>query len=102
MNSAGISWGFFEGGFNLNTQNANGTTGCKRSTASAVTGVTKTDYIPHHQPFQYYASTRNLTHARPSAVSAIGNTYEADGKTVDPANHQYDIHDFFDAVSAGN
>jgi phospholipase C len=60
-----------------------------------------TDYIPHHQPFQYYKSTANPKHARPSSVSAIGSTYEADGKTLDPANHQYDTHDFFDALKAG-
>jgi phospholipase C len=102
LNAANVSWGFFQGGFDLTVTNPNGTTGCNRSTTSAVTGTTKLDYIPHHQPFQFYASTQNLKHARPSAVSAIGNTLEADGKTVDPANHQYDIHDFFDAVSAGN
>lgn len=101
LNAANVSWGFFQGGFDLTITNSNGTTGCKRSTTSA-TGTTKLDYIPHHQPFQYYASTQNLTHARPSSVAAIGNTLEADNKTVDPANHQYDIHDFFDAVSAGN
>jgi phospholipase C len=27
---------------------------------------------------------------------------QADGKTPDPANHQYDSQDFFDAVKAGN
>jgi phospholipase C len=102
LNTANVSWGFFMGGFDLTVTNPNGTTGCKRTTTSAVTGVTKTDYIPHHQPFQYYASTQNLAHARPSSIAAIGNTYQADGKTLDPANHQYDIHDFFDAVSAGN
>ncbi len=32
LNAAGVSWGFFEGGFNLGTMNANGTTGCARST----------------------------------------------------------------------
>jgi phospholipase C len=102
LNAVNVSWGFFEGGFDLTITNPNGTTGCKRSTTSSVTGTNKTDYIPHHQPFQFYKSTQNLTHARPSTVSAIGNTYQADGKTVDPANHQYDIHDFFDAVTAGN
>jgi phospholipase C len=53
------------------------------------------DYIPHHEPFQYYASTANPTHARPSSVAAIG-------QHGDSANHQYDLHDFFDAVKAGN
>jgi phospholipase C len=95
LNSRGISWGFFEGGFDLTVKNANGTTGCKRSTTSTVTAVNKADYIPHHQPFQYYASTENLKHIRPSSPSTVG----IDG---DPANHQYDTHDFFDAVNAGN
>lgn len=94
LTSAGITWGFFEGGFNLSIVNANSTTGCKRTTTSTVTNVTKADYIPHHQPFQYYPSTANPTHARPSSISAIGST--------DVANHQYDSLDFFAAVSAGN
>ncbi|MGA8146371.1 MAG: alkaline phosphatase family protein [Gallionellaceae bacterium] len=102
LNAANVSWGFFEGGFDLTVTNPNGTTGCNRTTTSSVTNVVKVDYIPHHQPFQYYKSTQNLTHARPSSVAAIGKTYETDGKTRDPANHQYDIRDFFDAVSAGN
>lgn len=102
LNAANVSWGFFEGGFDLTIVNSNGTTGCKRSTTSAVTNVSKSDYIAHHQPFQYYASTANPTHERPGSVAAIGKTYAADGVTVDLANHQYDIHDFFDAVSAGN
>src|ERR1035437_5899375 len=102
LNTAKVSWGFFQGGFDLGITNPNGTTGCARTSTSAYYGVAKTDYIPHHQPFQYYPSTSNLTHARPSTVAAIGNTYQADGTTIDPAKHQYDVHDFFDAVSAGN
>jgi phospholipase C len=95
LNSRGISWGFFEGGFDLTIKNANGTTACSRSTTSTVTAVDKLDYIPHHQPFQYYTSTQNLKHTRPTSPSTVG----IDG---DPANHQYDIHDFYDAVNAGN
>jgi phospholipase C len=95
LNAAGVTWGFFEGGFNLNLKNSNGTTGCKRTTTSAVTGVTKADYIPHHEPFQYYVSTANPTHARPSSVAMIGHS-------GDKANHQYDLHDFYNAVDAGN
>jgi len=94
LNGANVTWGFFEGGFNLSIVNSNGTTGCKRSTTSTITGVTKSDYIPHHEPFQYYTSTANLSHARPSSVANIGYT--------DAANHQYDIQDFFTAVNAGN
>jgi phospholipase C len=104
LNAQGISWGFFEGGFDLTITNANATTGCARKTTATVPGIASTsvDYIPHHQPFQYYPSTANITHARPSAVAAIGKTLEGDGVTVDPANHQYDSHDFFDALAAGN
>ncbi len=102
LNAAGVTWGGFMGGFNLAITNANGTTGCKRSTQSAVVGRAIVDYIPHHNFFQYSASTANPTHARPSSVGAIGHGLEADGKTADPANHQYDLQDFYDAVKAGN
>jgi phospholipase C len=95
LNAQGITWGFFEGGFDLTVKNANGTTGCNRSTTSAVTGVTETDYIPHHEPFQYYLATQNLQHTRPSSPKTVGTA-------GDPANHQYDIHDFFDAIHDGN
>jgi phospholipase C len=94
LNTAGVSWGFFQGGFDLTITNPNGTTGCKRSHTSAITMVAKGDYIQHHQPFQYYASTANPMHTRPASVLEIGH----DG----PANHEYDTHDFFDAVKSGN
>ncbi len=94
LNAKGISWGWFEGGFNLKTTNPNGTTGCARSTKSAVTGVTESDYIPHHEPFQYYAQTANLAHVRPSSTSMIGKE--------DDAHHQYDVDDFYTAVKAGH
>jgi phospholipase C len=94
LNAAGLTWGWFEGGFDLTVTNPNGTTGCKRSTVSPITGLSTSDYIPHHQPFQYYTSTQNLTHARPTNVASIGST--------DAANHQYDINDWFAALAAGN
>jgi phospholipase C len=104
LNERNISWGWFEGGFDLTVTNPNGTTGCARESDQTVANApyNSKDYIPHHQPFQYYPSTANPTHARPSTVSAIGKTYEDDHKTKDPANHQYDSHDFFDAIAAGN
>jgi phospholipase C len=74
LNAKGITWGFFEGGFNLSTVNANASTGCKRSTTSTVTNTNKADYIPHHEPFQYYPSTANPLHKRPSSPEAIGST----------------------------
>jgi phospholipase C len=102
LNAANISWGSFMGGFNLLAQNANGTTGCQRSTFSNVIGGATTDYIPHHAWFQYYASTANATHARPSSIKAIGHSMVTNGKTADPANHEYDLQDFFAAVNANN
>jgi phospholipase C len=95
LTAAGVTWGFFEGGFDLTITNPNGTTGCHRSHTSVYVGTPKVDYIPHHQPFQYYTSTANLQHTRPTSVAMIGHNGDA-------ANHQYDIHDFFDAVNAGN
>ena len=92
LNDRGITWGWFQGGFNLGLTNPNGTTGCKRSHTSSVTGVTETDYIQHHEPFQYYSSTANPKHLRPTTT--IGES--------DQANHQYDIDDFYTAVNSGH
>ncbi|GAB0114921.1 phospholipase C [Acidisoma sp. C75] len=101
LNAAGITWGGFMGGFNLNRTNANGTTGCARTTYSATVGQNVADYIPHHNWFQYFASTANPTHARPASVMDIGYSYDANGQP-DPANHEYGLQDFYAAVKAGN
>ncbi len=98
LNAKGVSWGAFMGGFDLTVTNADGSTGCKRqSPASAANGGPKLDYIPHHAWFQYYASTANLSHARPTVPPS---QYGTSADTV--TNHQYDIHDFFDALNANN
>jgi phospholipase C len=105
LNAKHITWGWFEGGFDLSVVNPNGTTGCARETDPTAPGspaFTSTDYIPHHEPFQYYASTRNPTHARPSSVAAIGHSNVPGTNAPDPANHQYDLNDFFAAMKAGN
>ncbi|WP_406806891.1 phospholipase C [Burkholderia semiarida] len=102
LNAAKITWGGFMGGFNLSTTNGNGTTGCARSTVATAVNAATADYIPHHNWFQYYASTANPQHTRPSSIAAIGSSVETDGKTPEPANHQYDTDDFFAAVKAGN
>jgi phospholipase C len=94
LTRAGVSWGGFMGGFNLSTVNPNGTTGCGRTTTSAITGVTESDYIPHHSLFAYWPSTANPTHARPVSPAEIGHNGRA--------NHQYDIQDFYAAAAAGN
>jgi phospholipase C len=102
LNAASVTWGWFMGGFDLTATNANGTSGCARSTVSPVTGLTEGDYVPHHQPFQYYASTSNPSHARPSSTAAIGFTNIPGTNSPDPANHQYDIGDWFLALNSGN
>jgi phospholipase C len=95
LNAAALPWGWFQGGFDLTLTNPNGTTGCNRSTVSPITGLTETDYVPHYEAFQFYTTTQNLNHTRPASVAMIGSQ-------ADAANHQYDIHDWFDALSAGN
>ena len=95
LNAANVSWGWFEEGFDVKAVNPDGSTGCKRSHTSAVTGLASNDYIAHHEPFQYYPSTANLAHVRPTSVATIG-------KKGDAANHQYDLADFFAAADAGH
>jgi len=97
LNAKGVSWGWFQGGFDLTKTNQNGTTGCSRSHPASGGVGTKADYIPHHEPFQYYTSTANLAHTRPTVPPNLYGT-SADTQT----NHQYDSDDFFAALAAGN
>ncbi len=83
LNAKNVTWGWFEGGFDNPSQ-----------THIGANGNPKVDYIPHHQPFQYYAQTANPTHKPPTSVAAIGKT--------DQANHQYDIKRFWEALNAHN
>jgi phospholipase C len=88
LNKQGVTWGWFAGGFALTGKNPDGTPACGAST-TLPQGV-KSDYIPHHEPFQYYVSTANPNHLPPSSLKAIGQT--------DQANHQYDLSLFYDAL----
>ncbi len=88
----GVTWGFFQGGFRP-TQWVGGKAVCG-STHTGSDGLPKGDYIPHHEPFQYYRSTVNPHHLPPSAVNMIGRT--------DAASHQYDLADFWAALDGGN
>ncbi len=99
LNSANTTWGWFEGGFDNGYVPGTGQT--QPTTAQIcsgahqnVGGVTETDYSPHHEPFEYYASTANPMHLPPTSVAMVGRT--------DQANHQYDTADFFAAADAGN
>ncbi len=100
LTAKGISWGSFMGGFDLTITNPSpgSGTGCKRmSPAMPANGGPTADYIPHHAFFQYWASTANPTHARPTVPPSKYGTTADTG-----ANHEYDIHDFFDALNADN
>jgi phospholipase C len=97
LNAKNITWGWFQGGFKPTSRNADGTAVCAAhhvglSGDDAVT--TSGDYIPHHEPFQYYKQSANPHHLPPASVQNIGKT--------DQANHQYDMSDFYDALAAGN
>jgi phospholipase C len=92
LNAKGLTWGWFQGGFKPSSV-TNGIAKCATSHKN-VAGATVTDYIPHHEPFQYFASTANPHHLPPTSVAMIGKT--------DQANHQYDLSDFWAAADAGN
>jgi phospholipase C len=92
LNAKNITWGWFQGGFRP-TSMANGTAVCGSAHAN-IAGASTADYIPHHEPFQYYQQTSNPHHLPPSSTAMVGKT--------DQANHQYDTQDFFTALAAGN
>ncbi|MUN42665.1 phospholipase C [Actinomadura litoris] len=92
LNAKNITWGWFQGGFRP-TGEANGYAVCG-ATHENIGGNPVVDYIPHHEPFQYYRSTANEKHLPPSSPAAIGRT--------DRANHQYDLADFDTALKTGH
>jgi phospholipase C len=141
LNAAGLSWGWFEGGF-APTETFAAATGGSQPTSTftpdefknsgfqnnvphstnqglcdavhpigVALGATlssapwgyKDDYIPHHEPFQYYASTANPHHLAPTSLSAIGTDtqhYVGSVPQFDTANHNYDTTDFDALVTA--
>jgi phospholipase C len=153
LNRAGLSWGWFEGGFHPTTtfaaaSAATGRTGQPTSQfipdefsgsfpgknvppnasnqalcdavhpVGAALGGTgqwgyKDDYIPHHEPFQYYASTANPHHLTVPVNAAGQDTrtgLEQIGRDTqsfvhgvpqfNTPNHQYDMSDFDQLVAA--
>ncbi len=117
LNAKSITWGWFQGGFAptspavVNPDGSTATPAVCGSSHAGHPGVPNptaldgnpsnvdvhgavTDYSSHHEPFQYYVSTRNPHHLRPASVAEIGHN--------GPANHQYDMSDFFAALNAHN
>jgi phospholipase C len=122
LNAAGQSWGFFQGGFRPDAPYTGATdstlsydpqfsgqvkvkcnTIARHHVGAALGGTgqwgDRGDYIPHHEPFQYYASTANPHHLAPASLVAIGTDTRTLG-LFDTANHQYDMSDFDALVAA--
>jgi phospholipase C len=93
LDAANVSWGWFQGGFAPTGKAADGDARCG-SEHENIGGAEVQDFVPHHDPFQYYASTANPAHLPPTSERAIGHT--------DQANHQYDISDFYETLKDGN
>src|SRR5579859_3977149 len=99
LTTAGVSWGWFQGGFDNGYVPSPGSTAPTTAQLCAARhqnagGNTVVDYSPHHEPFQYWASTANPMHLPPTSVAMVGHD--------DQANHQYDMADFFAAADSGN
>jgi phospholipase C len=100
LNAQNITWGWFQGGFAPSGHApVTGLAICATSHSglAGTDGVGSNqnssdgDYIPHHEPFQYFTSTQNLAHTQPSNPSLIGTS-------TDGANHQYDLSAFWTAL----
>ncbi|HEX8975772.1 MAG TPA: alkaline phosphatase family protein [Solirubrobacteraceae bacterium] len=155
LNKAGLSWGWFQGGFRPTTSYtdalaATGNSGQPTRTftpdefkayganaanrpphstnqgiCNAVTPVGqalggagqwgyKDDYIPHHEPFQYYASTANPHHLTVpqsggqdtlAGLQTIGRdtqSYANGAPQFNTPNHNYDMSDFDQLMAAIN
>jgi phospholipase C len=142
LNTAGLSWGWFQGGERPTTTFATAAGGTQATstfipdqfkgkfavapasdqglcnavhpvgaalggTGGTVAGGTnygnKDDYIPHHEPFNYYPSTANPHHLAPASLAAIGTDTQTTTGGVpqfNTANHQYDTSDFDSLVGA--
>jgi phospholipase C len=149
LNAAGLSWGWFEGGFRPTTTYDQGLAQLGKSGQGTATFVPdefksltppahasnealcdafhpvgaalggtgqygyKDDYIPHHEPFQYYASTANPHHLAVQAgahgrdtisgLKSIGHdtqSYKNGAPQFNTPNHNYDLSDFNQLVAA--
>ncbi|MGH3415712.1 MAG: phospholipase C, partial [Actinocrinis sp.] len=94
LNAKNVSWGWFQGGFAPTTAaTSTGKAVCGQS-HSNVGGATVGDYSPHHNPFEYYASTANPHHVAPKSQSEVGHNGQA--------NHQYDLSYFYKSINDNN
>jgi phospholipase C len=94
LNTNGVTWGWFAGGFKPSSTTSGGAAVCATQHMQFDGTPSRADYIPNHEPFQFFKSTANPHHLPATSVAMIGKT--------DQANHQYDIGDFFSALNAGS
>ena len=94
LNAKGTSWGWFQGGFTPTTEATATTPASCLSSHTNAAGASVVDYSPHHQPFQYYASTANPHHLAPASDAEIGHNGQA--------NHQYDLTAFNKVLDTDN
>jgi phospholipase C len=99
LDEAGITWGWFQGGFASpnyvsGKPSTDDLSAVCTTTHDNVAGASANDYSVHHEPFQYYASTANPQHLPPTSIAMIGHQ--------DQANHQYDLRDFWAAADNHN
>jgi phospholipase C len=92
LNAQGVTWGWFQGGFTPTSRTGNGTPVCGRSHTN-IGGVSVSDYNPHHNPFEYYASTANPDHLPPASLAEVGHNGQA--------NHEYDLSWFYKDLAHG-
>jgi phospholipase C len=88
LSTKGVTWGWFQGGFRPTGVNAAGLAVCGTHNVGlagddATTQSSDGDYIPHHEPFQFFESTANVHHTAP--------TRSLIGKDEPGVNHQYDF-----------
>jgi phospholipase C len=91
LNDRGVTWGWFQGGFAPTAAHDGTQVAVCGAKHTNIGGASVVDYSPHHNPFEYYASTANEHHLPPTSVDEIGHT--------GPAKHQYDITWFDKAVT---
>ena len=100
LTAAGVTWGWFQGGFARAPDGKCSSSHPLESFDRSVGIDPRTDplrfqdYVPHHNPFQYFASTANPQHLPPTSVAMVGRT--------DQANHLYDLAWFWESARAGS
>jgi phospholipase C len=98
LDAKNITWGWFQGGFAPTGVDAHGHAICGQHHAGLAgddgtnpQNSSDGDYIPHHEPFQFFASTLNGHHVGPSDPALIG-------QSADGTHHRYDVSAFWTAL----